>query len=93
MADKVSIRIPTVLRTHVDGQTKVDMAGGTVGQVLGALLDAHPTLKGRLMDEQGEVNRFINVYLNDEDVRFLENLETSVKDGDTLMIVPSIAGG
>jgi molybdopterin converting factor small subunit len=93
MADNVSIRIPTVLRTHVDGQAKVDMAGGTVGQVLGALLDAHPTLKGRLMDEKGEVNRFINVYLNDEDVRFLENLETPVKDGDTLMIVPSIAGG
>ena len=60
MADNVSIRIPTVLRTHVDGQAKVDMAGGTVGQVLGALLDAHPTLKGRLMDEQGEVNRFIS---------------------------------
>ena len=93
MADKVSIRIPTVLRTHVDGKAKLDMAGATVGEVLKGLLDAHPTLKGRLMDDQGEVNRFINVYINDEDIRFLENLETPVKDGDSVMIVPSIAGG
>ena len=93
MADKVSVRIPTVLRSHVDGQAKVDLAGGTVGEVLKGLLDTHQSLRGRLMDEQGEVNRFINIYLNDEDIRFLENLETPVKDGDTLMIVPSIAGG
>lgn len=93
MADKVSVRIPTVLRPHVDNQPKVDMAGGTVGEVLTALLDAHPSLKGRLLDEQGEVNRFINIYLNDEDIRFLENLETPVKEGDSVMLVPSIAGG
>ncbi len=93
MADKVSVRIPTVLRSHVDGQAKVDLAGGTVGEVLKGLLEAHQSLRGRLMDEQGEVNRFINIYLNDEDIRFLENLETPVKDGDTVMIVPSIAGG
>lgn len=93
MAEKVSVRIPTVLRPHVDGQAKIDMTGGTVGEVLTALLDAHSSLKGRLLDEQGEVNRFINIYLNDEDIRFLENLETPVKDGDAVMIVPSIAGG
>ncbi len=93
MADNVSVRIPTVLRSHVDGKAKLELPGGTVGEVLAGLLDAHPTLRGRLLDDQGEVNRFINVYVNDEDIRFLENLETPVKEGDSVMIVPSIAGG
>jgi sulfur-carrier protein len=93
MAEKVIVHVPTVLRTHVDGQTRLELAGGTVREVLGGLMDRHPSLRGRLLDERNDLNRFINVYLNDEDIRFLENLDTPVKEGDALMIVPAIAGG
>jgi molybdopterin synthase sulfur carrier subunit len=93
MAERVTVHVPTVLRTHVGGQTRVELAGATVREILGGLMDRHPGLRGRLFDERNDLNRFINVYLNDEDIRFLENLETPVKDGDAVMIVPAIAGG
>jgi len=93
MAEKVIVHVPTVLRSHVDNQARLEMGGGSVGQVLSGLMDRHPTLRGRLFDDQGELNRFINVYLNDEDIRFLDNLDTAVKDGDAVTIVPAIAGG
>jgi molybdopterin synthase sulfur carrier subunit len=77
----------------VDGQARLEVAGATVREVLGALAERHPSLRGRLFTEKGELNRFVNVFLNDEDVRFLQNLDTPVKDGDGVMLVPAIAGG
>jgi molybdopterin synthase sulfur carrier subunit len=93
MAATVSVHIPTALRGHVDDQARVDVDGGTVREVLDQLVERHPALRGRLLDEGGELNRFVNVYVNDEDVRFLENLATALKAGDTVTLVPSIAGG
>ena len=93
MADKVSVHIPTALRGHVGDQAKLDIEGATVREVLDHLVEKHPGLRGRLLDDGGEVNRFVNVYVNDEDVRFLENLGTALDAGDTVTLVPSIAGG
>lgn len=93
MAESVTVHVPTVLRAHVGGQARVELAGATVREILGGLMERHPGLRGRLLDERSDLNRFINVYLNDEDIRFLANLDTPVKDGDAVMIVPAIAGG
>lgn len=93
MAETVSVHVPTALRAHVGDQAKVDVAGGTVREVLDHLVEQHPGLRGRLLDDEGELNKFVNVYVNDEDVRFLENLATALKAGDTVTLVPSIAGG
>ncbi|MCG6926658.1 MAG: MoaD/ThiS family protein [Acidobacteria bacterium] len=93
MAEMVSVHVPTALRAHVGDQAKVDVAGGTVREVLDHLVEQHPGLRGRLLDGEGELNKFVNVYVNDEDVRFLENLATALKAGDTVTLVPSIAGG
>jgi molybdopterin synthase sulfur carrier subunit len=93
MAANVTVHIPTPMRGQVDGQAKLEFTGGTVREVLSALQERYPKLKGRLLDEKNEVNRFVNVFLNEEDIRFLENLDTPVKDGDGVMIVPAIAGG
>lgn len=93
MAERVSVRIPTPLRGHTGGAASVDLPGGTVGEVLQQLAGRHEKLRGRLFDEQGELNRFVNVFLNDEDIRFLQGLATPVKDGDGVKLVPAIAGG
>jgi MoaD family protein len=93
MADTVSVHIPTALRGHVGDKARVDVDGATVRDVLDQLVEKHPGLRGRLLDDGGELNRFVNVYVNDEDVRFLENLATALKAGDTVTLVPSIAGG
>ena len=93
MAERVSVRIPTPLRGHVDGAASVELAGGTVGEVLQQLTSRHEKLRGRLFDDKGELNRFVNVFLNDEDIRFLQGLATPVKDGDAVKLVPAIAGG
>jgi molybdopterin synthase sulfur carrier subunit len=93
MAAKVSVRIPTPLRGHVGGASSVELAGGTVGEVLRELSQRHEKLQGRLFNEQGELNRFVNVFLNDEDIRFLQGLDTKLKDGDGVVLVPAIAGG
>ena len=93
MADTVSVHIPTALRAHVNDQAQVDLEAGTIQELLDRLVADHPGLKGRLLDDQGELNKFVNVYVNDEDVRFLDNLGTSVKPGDAVTLVPSIAGG
>jgi MoaD family protein len=77
----------------VGDQAKIDVDGATVREVLDRLVERHPGLRGRLLDDGGELNRFVNVYVNDEDVRFLENLGTALKAGDTVTLVPSIAGG
>jgi MoaD family protein len=93
MAERISVRIPTPLRGHTDGAASVELRGATVGEVLHALAERHGKLRGRLFDEQGALNRFVNVFLNDEDVRFLQGLDTAVKDGDGVKLVPAIAGG
>ena len=93
MADKVTVLIPTPLRGPVDGQAKLELAGATVREILSALADRYPKLRGRLFNERDELNRFVNVFLNNEDVRFLQSLDTPVKDGDGVMLVPAIAGG
>ncbi|MCZ6805485.1 MAG: MoaD/ThiS family protein [Deltaproteobacteria bacterium] len=88
----VTVRIPNPLRTLTGGKDEVSADGGTVAEVIENLEANHPGMKERLCDEKG-VRRFVNIYHNDEDIRFLENLETELKEGDTLSIVPAIAGG
>jgi len=87
------IRIPTPLRNLTGDEAEVEVTAGTVGEALNALEERHNGIKARICDEQGNVRRFVNVFLNDEDIRFLQNLETPLKDGDHLSIIPAIAGG
>jgi molybdopterin synthase sulfur carrier subunit len=88
-----TVRIPPVLRPKTGGSSEVDAAGANVGEVLRALTAAHPDTSAQLFDAEGELNRYVNVYLNDEDVRVLQGLETSVSDGDTVVLLPAMAGG
>jgi MoaD family protein len=88
-----TVRIPPVLRPKTGGQPEVEAGGETVGQVLGTLTAEHPDTKAQLFGEDGDLNRYVNVYLNDEDVRVLNGLDTAVKDGDTVVILPAMAGG
>ena len=89
----VTVRIPTQLRTLTGGAGEVEIEGASVGEVLKALDVAHPGFADRLFDEAGSLRRFVNVFLADEDVRFLDGLATPVADGETLSIVPAVAGG
>jgi molybdopterin synthase sulfur carrier subunit len=89
----VHVRIPTPLRRFTAGAEEVGAAGATVGAVVNDLERQFGGIKERLCDEEGRVRRFVNIYLNGDDIRFLSNLETAVKDGDELSIVPAIAGG
>ncbi len=89
----VSVRIPTPLRKLTGGADEVSIEGANVGDIIENLEAAHPGLKERLCDDAGEIRRFVNVYVNDEDVRFLEGRATALKDGDEVSIVPAIAGG
>jgi sulfur-carrier protein len=93
MSDTVTIRIPTALRPQTGNQESVAVAGASIKEVLGTLTRQYPELGKRLYKNDAEINRFINVYVNDEDIRFLENLETALKPGDEVAIVPAIAGG
>ena len=88
-----TIRIPPVLRPSVGGEREVSADGATVGEVLNSLADAHPETRGQLFGADGDLNRYVNVYLNDEDVRVLDGLETAVGEGDSLVILPAMAGG
>ncbi|HVU02106.1 MAG TPA: MoaD/ThiS family protein [Polyangiaceae bacterium] len=88
----VTIRIPTPLRTLTGGEEQVSADGATVSQVIEALEKKHPGMKDRLLDEKG-VRRFVNIYVGDEDIRFLDGLETALKGGEEISIVPAIAGG
>lgn len=87
------ILIPTPLRQFADKKDAVDVAGATVGEALSALTTAHPDMKKNLFNDEGKLRSFVNVYVNDEDIRFLEKDKTAVAAGDTISIVPSIAGG
>jgi MoaD family protein len=88
----IEVRIPTILRTYTGGAKAVEGSGETLGDLLGDLETRHRGLRERLVDDGG-LRRFVNVYLNDEDVRFLGGLETPVKDGDTVTVLPAVAGG
>jgi molybdopterin synthase sulfur carrier subunit len=89
----VKIRIPSPLRTYTQGSDAVETTGTTVAQVLDDLAAKAPGIETRLFKSERVLNRFVNVYVNDEDIRFLQNLDTPVKDGDEVSIVPAIAGG
>ena len=88
-----TIKIPPVLRASVGGEREVSAAGASVGEVLRGLAEAHPATQTQLFAGDGELNRYVNVYLNDEDVRVLEGLGTPVGEGDVLVILPAMAGG
>jgi sulfur-carrier protein len=88
-----TVKIPPVLRPETGGDSEVSADGGTVGDVLRALADAHPGTRSQLFANGGELNRYVNVYLNDEDVRVLAGLATPVSDTDTVVILPAMAGG
>ncbi len=87
------IRIPTPLRKLTNGEELVDVSAASVGAAIVELQSRFPGIKERLMDETGEVRRFVNVYVNEEDIRFLQNQQTPLKDGDEISIIPAIAGG
>jgi molybdopterin synthase sulfur carrier subunit len=88
-----TVKIPPVLRPSVGGAKEVDASGSNVGEVLRALADEHPATESQLFSEDGQLNRYVNVYLNDEDVRVLDGLDTGVSEGDTVVILPAMAGG
>jgi sulfur-carrier protein len=88
-----TVKIPPVLRPQTGGASEVEASGGTVGEALRALAEAHPATREQLFTLEGELNRYVNVYVNDEDVRVLDGLETAVGEGDTLVILPAMAGG
>ena len=88
-----TVRIPPVLRSQTGGESEVEAAGSDVGEVLRSLTAAHPGTQEQLFGEDGDLNRYVNVYLNDEDVRVLDGLGTKVAEGDTVVILPAMAGG
>jgi len=88
----IEVRIPTILRTYTDGAKQVEGTGSTLDELINDLEQRHGGLRARLLDDAG-LRRFVNVYLNDEDVRFLAGLQTQVKDGDTVTVLPAVAGG
>jgi molybdopterin synthase sulfur carrier subunit len=89
----VTVRIPTQLRQLAGGASEVSVEGGTVGEALKALDAAHPGFAERLYDDSGSLRRFVNVFVAEEDIRFLDGLDTALADGQTVSIVPAVAGG
>ena len=89
----VSVRIPTTLRPLTGGQSAVELDGTTVREVLGNLDGAHPGFADRLLDDEGNLRRFVNVFVADDDIRFLKGLDTPVPEGETVSIIPAVAGG
>lgn len=89
----IKVRIPTPLRPLTRGQGEVEAKGESVAEVIANLDSVHPGLKQRLYDERGELRRFVNIYVNEQDIRFLKGKETTLKEGDEVSIVPAIAGG
>jgi sulfur-carrier protein len=88
-----NIRIPPVLRPYVGGEKQLNAEGSSVGQILKSVADEYPDTQSQLFSSDGQLNRYVNVYLNDEDVRVLDGLDTAVGDDDTLVILPAMAGG
>ncbi|HKW85936.1 MAG TPA: MoaD/ThiS family protein [Nitrospiraceae bacterium] len=89
----IKVRIPTPLRPLTRGQGEVEAKASSIAEMIDNLNVTHPGLKERLCDEKGELRRFVNIYVNEEDIRFLKGKDTSLKDGDEVSIVPAIAGG
>jgi molybdopterin converting factor small subunit len=87
------IHIPTPLRQYVGKQATVEVPGGTVGEAMNALVAQHPDLRKHLYTDEGKLRAFVNLYINDEDIRYLQKEATALRDGDNISIVPSIAGG
>ncbi|HAS09517.1 MAG TPA: molybdopterin synthase sulfur carrier subunit [Acidimicrobiaceae bacterium] len=88
-----TVRIPTTLRPMAGGKSEVEVEGATVGEVLKSLDAAHPGFTDRLLDDDGNLRKFVNVFVADDDVRFMDGLETPVPDGETVAIIPAVAGG
>ena len=88
----IEVRIPTILRTYTGGEKAVEAAGATVADLITDLDSRHPGIRDRIVDDAG-LRRFVNVYLNDEDVRFLDGIGTSLSDGDVVTVLPAVAGG
>jgi molybdopterin converting factor small subunit len=89
----VSVRIPTILRTYTGGESEVSAEGGTLAEVLDSLDGSYPGIKARILDDQGAIRRFVNVYVGNDDVRFLQALETSTPAGTQVSVIPAVAGG
>ncbi len=89
----VTVKLPTILRKHAGGEAKVPAAGSTLSDVLSDLEARYPGITKNVLSEDGGLHRFINVYVNDEDVRYLGSLETALREGDTVSILPAVAGG
>jgi sulfur-carrier protein len=89
----VEIKLPTVLRAQADGQASVTVDGATIGEVFNALVAKYPGLRGNLLDDSGGLHKFVNVYKDDDDIRYLDGLDTKVGAGDEISILPAVAGG
>ena len=89
----VSVRIPTILRTYTSGESEVSAQGATLAEILDDLDSSYSGIKGRILDESGQLRRFVNVYVGNDDVRFLDNLETPTPDGSQISVIPAVAGG
>jgi molybdopterin converting factor small subunit len=89
----VSVRVPTILRSYTDGASEVTAAGTTLAEVLDDLDASYAGIKGRILDDNGELRRFVNVYVGNDDVRFLDNLQTATPDGTQISVIPAVAGG
>ena len=89
----VAIRIPTLLRRHVNNQSSITADGSTLREVLDNVGQTYPELRAQLVTENGDLHKFLNVYLNDDDVRYLGKLDTAVKEGDSITVLPAVAGG
>jgi MoaD family protein len=89
----VTVKLPTILRKHAGGEAKVDAEGATLRELLDNLEGSYPGITKNVLADDGGLHRFINVYVNDEDVRYLGSLETELKDGDTVSLLPAVAGG
>ncbi len=89
----VTVRVPTILRTYTGGSAEVSVDGGTLAEVVASLETAYPGIGARVLDDDGRLRRFVNVYVGDEDVRFAEGLQTATPDGSTVSVIPAVAGG
>ncbi|WP_436776841.1 ubiquitin-like small modifier protein 1 [Yinghuangia sp. YIM S09857] len=89
----VSVRIPTILRTYTGGAAEVTAEGATLAEVIESLEKSYPGIAARVLDDQGKLRRFVNVYVNDDDVRFAEGLQTATPDGANVSVIPAVAGG
>jgi molybdopterin synthase sulfur carrier subunit len=89
----VSVRVPTILRTYTDGQSEVSAEGATLGEVLDSLEASYAGIRARILDDDGKLRRFVNVYVGNDDVRFLEDLATPTPDGTQVSVIPAVAGG